>query len=75
MLSEQIIIQTDGNGRKKEKFIKKEKIGSGSFAKCYLFVNSRTNEKFAAKVMDAKEVGDKSSRNKIMQEVELHKYN
>lgn len=42
MFSEEIVIQTDGNGWKKEKFVKKEKIGSGGFANCYLLVNPRT---------------------------------
>lgn len=37
-------------------------------------MNSRTNEKFAAKVIDSREANDKSARGKIMQEAELHKY-
>ena len=42
MITEEIVIQTDGNGKKIQKYIKKEVIGSGGFAKCYLMVNSRT---------------------------------
>lgn len=67
MLGEEIVIQTDGFGGKKQRYIKKEKIGSGGFAKCYLLVNCRTQQKFAAKVIDSKDVRDKSARTKIYQ--------
>ena len=67
MLNEEIIIQTDSSGRKKEKYIKKERIGSGGFAKCYLVINCKNNEKMAAKVIDGKELKDKSSKNKVLQ--------
>lgn len=67
MLNEEIIIHTDENGRKKDKYIKKEKIGSGGFAKCYLVINTKNNEKMAAKVIEAKELKDRSSKSKVLQ--------
>ena len=42
MISDDIVIQADSNGNKVEEFIKKEIIGNGGFARCYLMINKRT---------------------------------
>lgn len=48
-------------------------MGNGGFAKCYLMVNVRTQEKLAGKVIRRRELKDKESRAKVMQESEIHK--
>lgn len=57
-----------------EKYLKKELLGNGGFAKCYLMVHVRTQEKLAGKVIRRWELRDKESRAKVMQESEIHKY-
>jgi hypothetical protein len=42
-----------------EKYLKRELLGSGGFAKCYLMVSQRTQERFAGKVVRRRELKDK----------------
>lgn len=65
MLAEEVI----GN----ERYLKKELIGNGGFARCYLMINSRTGEKLAGKVIRRRELREKGARNKVLQEIDIHR--
>lgn len=56
-----------------EKYLRKELLGNGGFAKCYLMVSVRTGERLAGKVIRRRELRDKESRAKVMQESEIHR--
>jgi hypothetical protein len=56
-----------------EKYLKRDLLGSGGFAKCYLMLNQRTHEKFAGKIIRQRELRDKESKAKVLQESDIHR--
>lgn len=67
MLDEEVVI---GGA---DRYWKREIIGNGGFARVYLMENVRTRERVAGKIVRRRELRERGAREKVMQEVEIHR--